>query len=262
MRAVAALALLLAAPACAPVVTPFGLALTAGATGGTMAMQERGLGGAIEDNAIVVAINEAWLREDPAIFRKVSTAIHDGIVVLTGHVTYPETASRAEAIAARIDGVREVVNHIRIDRSPDLATAAQDRWITTRLRAALTFAPEVNAVNYSIDTVAGTVYVSGIARDQAELDRVLARVRATGGVKDVVSAVRLRTEPLPMRNGQALAAAQIGPPVPVSGRGTVLASAPPTAPLAAAPSAASAPMPASPPRAGTAAVTREALPPP
>jgi hypothetical protein len=112
---------------------------------------------------------------------------------------------------------------------------ASDRWITTRLRAELTFDTEINAVNYAIDTVAGTVFLSGIARDQAEIDRVVARAKRTSGVRDVVTAVRLRSEPLPPY-ATAVAAP---PPVPV-----------------AAPS----PSPA-PPRAGM-AVTAEPLPPP
>jgi osmotically-inducible protein OsmY len=235
------LLLVLGLAGCAPLVTPLGVALTAGATGGTMAMQDRGLGGGIEDNALALAINDAWLKDDPAIFRKVSTAIHDGMVVLTGHVTYRETARRAEVIASGVEGVRSVTNHIRVDREPDFGTMASDRWITTRLRADLTFAADVNAVNYAFDTIAGTVFVSGVARDQAELDRVVARVKRTGGVRDVVTAVRLRTEPLPPRNAAAK-------PAPVAAPTTYAAAAPRQFGTAA-------------PRQGSTAVTAEPLPP-
>lgn len=239
MRAVASLGLLLlAAPSCAPLITPTGVAMTAGAAGGTMTMQERGLGGAIEDNAIAVAINDAWLNNDAAIFRKVSTSIHDGVVVLTGHVTYRETAQRAETLARGVEGVRTVINHIRVEREPGIGTVLADRWITTELRAALTFTKDVNAVNYSIDTVAGTVFLSGVAQDQAELDRVVARARRTSGVRDVVTAVRLRSEPLPPRNLSTVAA--VTPPPP---------------------SAAEAPLLPAMPRGAT-AVTAEPLPPP
>lgn len=222
---------------CAPLITPLGVALTAGATGGTMAMQERGLDGGISDNAIAIDINNAWLKEDPAIFRKVSTAIHDGVVVLTGHVTYRETAKRAETITRGVGGVRDVVNHIRVDREPGLGTVASDRWITTRLRAELTFAADINAVNYAIDTVAGTVFLSGIARDQREIDRVVSRAKRTPGVRDVVTAVRLRSEPLP---SPAPVYAAAPPPLP---------GPPPSAPPSAVPR-------------GGMVVTAEPLPPP
>ncbi|WP_291298774.1 BON domain-containing protein [Elioraea sp.] len=246
------LLLALAAPGCAPLITPLGVALTAGATGGTMAMQERGLGGGIEDNSIALSINDAWLKDDPAIFRKVSTSIHDGMVVLTGSVTYRETAKRAETIAAGVEGVRSVTNHIRVDREPGLGTAASDRWITTKLRAELTFASDVNAVNYAFDTIAGTVFISGVARDQAELDRVVSRVKRTGGVRDVVTAVRLRTEPLPPKHAARRSVAPSALP-PAS---TTPASTTP-GPTSHAPTSYA----AAAPRAVGAAVTAEPLPP-
>jgi len=196
MRCLLALLPLLAA-ACAPLVSPLGVAITAGAVGGTMATQERGLDGGISDNALALAINDAWLREDPAIWRKVSTSIHDGVVVLTGSVRHRETAARAEAITRSVRGVRRVKNHITVEEERGLGTMAADRLITTRLRIDLTLAPSINAVNYAIDTVSGTVFLSGVARDQAELERVVARAKNTPGVRDVVTAVRLRSETLP-----------------------------------------------------------------
>ncbi|MCU0986696.1 MAG: BON domain-containing protein [Acetobacteraceae bacterium] len=236
MRAALALLPLLAA-GCAPFLTPVGMAVSAGATGGTMAMQERGLDGGISDNALALAINDAWLKEDPAIFRKVSTSINAGVVVLTGNVTYRETAQRAETITRGVEGVRDVVNHIKVDRELGLGTMASDRWITMRLRTELTFAADINAVNYAIDTVAGTVFLSGVARDQAEIDRVVARAKRTPGVRDVVTAVRLRSEPLPQR-----AVASARPPAPVPA---------PVVTAAASPA----------PRGGM-TVTAETLPPP
>jgi osmotically-inducible protein OsmY len=203
-----ALALLLvaaAAPACAPLFSPVGVAVTAGAIAGTMAAQERGLEGGVSDNALALAINDAWLQHDPAIWRKVSTSIHEGVVVLTGSVTYRETADRAEAITRGVPGVRAVVNHITVEPGRGIGTAVSDRWITTRLRVALTFAADINAVNYAIDTVSGTVFLSGIARDQREVERVVALARGTSGVREVVTAIRLRSEPPPPR-ASALAA--------------------------------------------------------
>lgn len=243
-RALAPLLCLALAPGCAPLITPLGVALTAGATGGTMSLQDRGLGGAISDNAIVLGINEAWLANDAAIFRKVSTSINDGIVVLTGHVTYRETAKRAEVLARGVEGVRDVKNHIRVDEEPSLGTMASDRWITMRLRADITFAADVHAVNYAIDTVAGTVFLSGVARDQGELDRVVALAKATSGVRDVVTAVRLRSEPLPPANRAVASATR---------------PAPAYAPPYSAPNSPQASLPSS---SAAAPVTVEALPPP
>jgi osmotically-inducible protein OsmY len=207
MRTALALALVAAAaPGCAPLYSPARVAITAGAAAGMMATQARGLDGAVSDNALALAINDAWLQDDPAIWRKVSTSIHEGVVVLTGSVAYRATADRAEAIARAVPGVRAVVNHITVDPGRGIGTVLSDRLITTRLRSALTLAPDVNAVNYAIDTVSGTVFLSGLARDQREVERVVAIARSVPGVKDVVTEIRLRSEDPPPATALASAA--------------------------------------------------------
>lgn len=183
-----------AAPVATQIASPMGAAVTAGSTGGAWAMQERGFGGAIADNALALAINDAWLHRDPAIFRKVSTGIIAGRVLLTGTVLYPATRQAAVETARAVPGVVELIDEIQVRDGPDIATMAVDRWITTRLRAELTLAPEVSAVNYSIDTVDGTVYLLGLARDAAEFARVVAIARSIGGVRDVVTHIRLLSE--------------------------------------------------------------------
>jgi osmotically-inducible protein OsmY len=53
----------------------------------------------------------------------------------------------------------------------------------------------VRSINYSIDVVGGTVYLMGIARSQAELDRVLNHARNLPYVKQVVNYVLLKGDP-------------------------------------------------------------------
>jgi osmotically-inducible protein OsmY len=196
-------AMLLAMPGCEAALSPFGLALTAGSIGGRMALQERGLGTGISDTAIQLGINNAWLEADPAIFRLVDSHVHEGRVLLTGVVKYPETRIEAVRLVWTVDGVRAVINEITLSDTRTLADAPMDAWISARLRAAMVFDPEINAVNFAVDTVDRTVFVMGIARSQAELDLVLATARGIGGVRGVVSHVRLRSEPPPTRQAAA-----------------------------------------------------------
>lgn len=195
-RGLAAFALL-ATTGCEAMFSPLGLALTAGSTGGRMAMQERGFGQGIDDNAIALGINRAWLGADPAIFRLVDTSVSAGRVLLTGSVRYPETRVEAARLAWTVNGVREVLNEIQVTDTRGLTDGPADAWISAKVRFALALAPSVNAINYSVDTVNRTVYLMGIAQNQAELDDALAAARETGGVRDVVSHVRLKSEPPP-----------------------------------------------------------------
>ncbi|MCC7284006.1 MAG: BON domain-containing protein [Acetobacteraceae bacterium] len=209
MRPAAALVALslLAGGGCEGLFSPVGLALTAGATGGRMMMQDRGLAAGIDDNAIALGINEAWLGNDPAIFRLIDTTIHEGRVLLTGSVQYPPTRVQAVRLAWTVPGVKEVIDEIEVTDQRTLLDAPADAWISAQLRAALVFDAKVNAVNYVFDTVNRTVYLLGIARSQDELDTVLEIARGIGGVARVVSHVRLKSEPVP-----TIAAA--APPLP------------------------------------------------
>ena len=54
-----------------------GLAVGAGAAGGTMAVQERGLKGGIDDAGIRLAINELWFTHDEAMYRKITLSISE-----------------------------------------------------------------------------------------------------------------------------------------------------------------------------------------
>jgi osmotically-inducible protein OsmY len=200
------LALVLLLPGCAaavgvPVVasalSPTGVAITAGAATGNAAMQDRGLGGVIDDNAVALGINHAWLQADPAIFRLIDTSVHEGRVLLTGSVRYPETRIEAVRLAWTAPGVLQVINEIQVTDRRGTFDGAGDAWITARLRAKLVFAGGVNAINYAIDTVNRTVYLMGVARDQKELDTVLGLARELAGVRDVISHVRLRSETPP-----------------------------------------------------------------
>lgn len=185
-RVAGLLALALAAGGCAPLV------VGSAASGIVVAAtQERGLGGAISDAKIQAEINHLWLQHDIEMHRRLDMTVDQGRVLLTGRATTPEMRLDAVRLAWQAKGVQEVINEITVDEGGGLVDAARDTWITTQLRTRLTLDKEIRSQNYSIDTVNGVVYLMGVARSQAELDRVTGHARAIPNVKRVVSYVRL-----------------------------------------------------------------------
>lgn len=59
-----------------------GMAIGAGAGTAVAASEERGLGAAISDTTIRTKINYALLDTDISLFRRVSTSVHEGRVLL------------------------------------------------------------------------------------------------------------------------------------------------------------------------------------
>lgn len=186
--ALALVGMAVALSACSPV----GMVAGAGAGAGIAASQERGFKGAMDDQAIRLDINHLWFQESMALYRDVNLQVQEGRVLLTGTVPDEETRLRAVALAWQADGVREVINEIEVAEDGSLADAAQDRLISAKLKSRLLADADVDSINYSIETVDGAIYLIGIARSQAELDRVIAYARDIPYVRRVVNYVRVK----------------------------------------------------------------------
>lgn len=176
--------------------TGLGLATGAAAVTGISAAQEGGISRAVGDTKIKLMINEAWFKYDVDAFRKLSTTVNQGRVLITGVVQNPEHRVEAVRLVWRVKGVKQVINEIRVANSEGVTGFVKDSWITSRLRGSLTFDRSVQSINYSIETVQGVVYLMGVAQNQAELNRVIETARTISGVKQVVSYVKLAGEPL------------------------------------------------------------------
>jgi osmotically-inducible protein OsmY len=177
--------------ACTPVVVGVGV------TAGVAAAQERGLEGAAADTKIRLQINRLWLEESTSLYSRISLQVQEGRVLLTGQVPGPETRVTAVRLAWQAEGVAEVINEIELGDKSSLLDAARDEWIAAQLRARLLGDRAIASINYSIETVNGSVYLIGVARDQAELDRALGHARNIRYVRRVLNYMRLKTAGTP-----------------------------------------------------------------
>jgi osmotically-inducible protein OsmY len=175
--------------------TRVGVAVGAGAAVGTAASSERGLVTTIDDDRIWLEINQAWLHHDADMFEAAKLQVHEGRVLLSGLVADPNMRVEAVRLAWQVDGVKEVINEIEVSDEGDFGGFLQDRWIVGQLRNKILFDKEVRSINYSIESVAGTVYLMGLAQSQAEAQRVIDHARDIPYVRRVVSHVRLKDDP-------------------------------------------------------------------
>lgn len=171
-------------------------AVVAGGTAaGLTVAQERSVGNAIDDTGTDIAVKERLLRHDQQLFNKVGVEVIEGRVLLTGSVPTPEDRIEAARLAWQVDGVQEVINEIQVSDKSGVANFTKDAWITTQLRTKLITDGDVLDFNYNIETVNQTVYLIGIAKDQAELERATNHARNIEGVRRVISHVRLKSDP-------------------------------------------------------------------
>jgi len=198
-----------------------------GAAGGAgyAANDERGVHGSTDDFAIKSNIQKAWAQANP-LLETLNINVYEGRVLLTGAAPTPESKAQAAEIAGRVPGVRAVYDEIEMT-TPETAWAdAQDTWINSRLRTELAFNRDIRSVNYTIETVNGSVYLIGSARSQAELDTATNIARNITDVKRVVSYVEVRPG-MPVAQQQPLSSP------PASAQGAAPPAAAPTTPVEA-----------------------------
>ena len=201
--------------------SPVSMAVGAGATVTNMAMEERGFVTSARDKAIWTDISARMLNKNQKLFQNVDVQVHEGRVLLSGFVQKPEDRIEATRLAWEPDGVREVVDEIKLGRSLDAGDFSEDVVLIQQIRLKLMFDRDIRAINYSVDCIRSTVYLMGVARTPAELQRVIDHVRDVPYVRAVVNHVRVRTDPLPPipANPPTFAASNTGP-VPAAPRRT------------------------------------------
>jgi osmotically-inducible protein OsmY len=172
-----------------------GAVVSAGAGTAVMASQERGFQGAMNDTRIRMDINHLWFQESETLFRHVNLQVQEARVLLSGNVEQPEMRVTAARLAWQVKGVRAVINEITVTDKSSLTSAARDTWITTELKAKLLVDLEIDAINYSIETVNQVIYLIGLAQNEAELQRVIAHAKDIPYVRQVVSHVTLKDDP-------------------------------------------------------------------
>lgn len=182
----AALAATLALPGCLPV-------MATGAAVGTMAaIDRRTIGAQTEDQGIEL---KAANRLGSALEQPggVSVTSYNRKVLLTGQVASEKDKRTAERVVGELDNVRSVHNELQIAGQPSLETKTADSLITTRVKAALFNARDLQANTIKVVTETGSVYLMGLVsrREGARAADVASRV---AGVQRVVTVFEYITE--------------------------------------------------------------------
>lgn len=169
-------------------------AVGAAGTGAKAVSEDRSTGSEVDDSGIKVSLDAKLISNSFSLFNNVSTTVNEGRVLLTGSVKKPEDRIEAEHLAWTVAGVREVHNEIQVQDQSGIWDGLRDTRICTEVRSGITFDRDIHSQNYSLDCVNGIVYVSGIAKDQDELERVKSHIKSISGVRDIVVYTRFKDE--------------------------------------------------------------------
>lgn len=173
---------------CASAVIGVGTAAVAAST------TEKGLSTSVADTQIQAKLTDRFVKTDFSLVTAVDITVNDGAVLMTGKVKTPEEKILATRLAWEIFGVREVVNELQVTDTSSIKDIAKDLAASATLRTKLITDGNISSLNFSIDVVNGTVYLSGVAANAEEMNRVVAHARDIRFTQQVVNYITLQSD--------------------------------------------------------------------
>ena len=173
---------------CAPAIVGVGTAAVAASS------TEKGLTTSVSDSVIYTKIQDRFIQEDATLSTVVDVTVNDAAVLLTGKVRTPEEKVLATRLTWEVRGVREVINELQVTDTSSIKDVAKDLAASAQLRGKLIADADVSSLNFSIDVVNGTVYLSGVAADAEEMNRVVGHARELRFAQQVVNYITLRSD--------------------------------------------------------------------
>jgi osmotically-inducible protein OsmY len=167
-------------------------AVSLGADAAYTASELRTIDEVVLDNKIKIKLNELTADDSFDLWKDVGTVVYQGRVLLVGSTETEEAKAKAGEIGGTPEGVKEVINDIKVTGEGGVGSFVNDVSIEKSIQVKYLFDDEVDSSNYRVRSVHGTVYLIGLAKSQAELDMALEIARGTSDVKEIVNYMRIR----------------------------------------------------------------------
>jgi len=163
----------------------FPLAATGIVVGAMAAVDRRTVGAQTEDQSIELKAS-GDLRQQLGGTGGVAVTSFNRTVLLTGQVLDEPTKRRVAEIVGKVENVRSVHNELVVSGRASIGTYAADTALTTKVKASLIDAKDLQSNAFKIVSESEVVYLMGIVT-RAEGDRAAQLVSRVSGVKRVVT---------------------------------------------------------------------------
>ena len=196
----AALAATTLLSACAP------LLIGGAMLGGSMVVTDRRSSGTQIDDQGIELKSISRVSEASGGRGSVSVTSYNRLVLITGEVPTEADKAAVEQAVARIDNVRLIVNELALTTGSTLGTRSNDTLLTSKVKASMVDAKDVQANAYKVVTERGVVYLMGRVTER-EATRATDIARGVSGVRKVVRVFEIVSE-ADLANGQPAPAAK------------------------------------------------------
>lgn len=168
------------------------LAVGGAATTALVVTDRRTSGAQLEDQGIEIRAGNR-IRDELGSRVHINLTSYNRQVLLTGEVPSAEDRAAAEAIVAKVDNVRAIVNELGVMPASSLRQRSSDVVVTGKVKAALLDTDGLLANTFKVVTERDVVYLMGRVT-QREADRATEVVRNISGVARVVRVLEIISE--------------------------------------------------------------------
>jgi osmotically-inducible protein OsmY len=173
--------------ACAP------LLLGGAAFGTVMMVTDRRTSGAQVDDQAIELKSIGRINEVVGDRGRASVTSFNRLALITGEVATEADKSSVEQAITRIENVRSVVNELAIAPPSSLGTRSNDTLLTSKVKASLIDAKDLQANAFKVVTERGVVYLMGRVTER-EANRATDVARGISGVQKVVRVFEVVSE--------------------------------------------------------------------
>ena len=165
------------------------------------------------DEWVTTQIQAKYFLDREIKARTIDVSTLNGAVTLTGDVETNDERTRAADIAARIDGVKRVINNLRVagpqpsgtsgrqtpppaERTPgedEIQRVTQsDPVILTQIKTRYAIDPDISALDVHVSVDQGVVTLTGDVADNIVRQRAESLAREVAGVKEVKNQLKVK----------------------------------------------------------------------
>jgi len=150
------------------------------------------------DTWIALKVKTALLFHRNVRATKTDVNVKDGIVTLSGEASSMAQKELTAEYAKDVDNVKEVKNEMTVAKNPDkpdqtIGDMIDDASITAQVKASLLSHHSTSALKTGVETTAGVVTLSGLAKNAAEKSLVTKLAEDVNGVISVINNMTVDT---------------------------------------------------------------------
>lgn len=161
--------------------------------GGTLMMMDRRTTGSQVDDQAIELKGANRVREVGGANAHVNITSYNRTVLITGEVATDADRSAVEQAVQRVENVRSTVNELGVMPPTSIGARSQDTVLTSKVKATLVDARDLQANAFKVVTERSVVYLMGRVTER-EANRATELARAVSGVEKVVRVFEIVTE--------------------------------------------------------------------